>query len=67
MVWRFLTFMAMGLLLCWITGEASAQFYKVYGWSTPKQGEVELVYWTSFIASSDLSYEFFDKTVHRDS
>lgn len=62
---RFLSSIAMGLLFLWIAGEASAQFYKVYGYGTRKQGEAELVYWTSYIASSDLSYKFFDKTVSR--
>lgn len=66
MVRRFLSLIVIALSFLWITGEASAQLYKVYGWSTPEQGEIELVYWTSFIASSDLSYQFFDKEVNRD-
>jgi len=46
---RFLSSIAFGLLFLWIAGEASAQFYKVYGWGTRKQGEAELGYWTSYI------------------
>jgi len=43
----------------------NAQFYQVYGYLTPDANEKELVYWTSFIPSSDHSYEFFGDTVSR--
>jgi len=42
-------------------GTAEAQFYKVYGYKTRKEGEIEFVYWTSCIASSNLKYSFFGK------
>jgi len=63
---RFLSSIAIGFLFLWIAGSVSAQFYKVYGYGTRKQGEAELVYWISYIASSDLFYKFFDKAVNRE-
>lgn len=43
----------------------NAQFYQVYGYLTPDANEKELVYWTSYIPSSDQSYAFFEDTVSR--
>ena len=42
-----------------------AQFYQVYGYLTPDANEKELVYWTTYIPSSDHSYSFFGDTVGR--
>lgn len=42
-----------------------AQFYQVYGYQTLDANEKELVYWTSYIPSSDHSYSFFGDTVGR--
>jgi len=41
------------------------QFYQVYGYQTAEANEKELVYWTSFIPSSDHEYPFFGDTVGR--
>ena len=43
-----------------------ARHFKVYGWSTPKADEVELVYWTDYVASSDQNMNFFGNTVPRE-
>lgn len=48
-----------------MVGKAEAQFYKIYGYKTRKAGELEFVYWTSYIASSNLNYQFFDKIAER--
>lgn len=42
-----------------------AQFYQVYGYTTPDANEKELVYWTTYIPSSDQSYAYFGDTVSR--
>jgi hypothetical protein len=42
-----------------------AQFFQVYGYLTPDANEKELVYWTTYIPSSDQSYSFFGDTVGR--
>ena len=42
-----------------------AQFYQVYGYTTPDANEKELVYWTTYIPSSDQSYSYFGDTVIR--
>ncbi|MEN8202078.1 MAG: hypothetical protein ABFS28_05730 [Bacteroidota bacterium] len=42
-----------------------AQFYQVYGYLTAEANEKELVYWTSYIPSSDQDYSFFGETVDR--
>ena len=41
------------------TATAGAQFYQVYGYTTLDPSEKELVYWTSYIPSSDHDYDFF--------
>ena len=41
------------------------QFYQVYGYLTPDANEKELVYWTTYIPSSDQSYPYFGDTVSR--
>ena len=43
----------------------NAQFYQVYGYQTPEANEKEVVYWTSYVPSSDHSYAFFGDTVNR--
>lgn len=45
---------------------ADARRFKVYGYQGPDAGEVELVYWTDYIAASDLRMPFFGKTVDRE-
>lgn len=54
-----------GVLLLSLSGILHAQFYQVYGYLTPGSNEKELVYWTTFIPSSDQSYSFFGDTVSR--
>lgn len=53
-------------ILVLATGESlMAQFYQVYGYMTPGANEKELVYWNTYIPSSDHSYPFFGDTVGR--
>lgn len=52
------------LLLC-LPDAVQSQFYKVYGYTTLDANEKELVYWTTFIPSSEISYPFFGDTVSR--
>lgn len=47
----FLFFSSIPALYC--------QFYQVYGYQTAEANEKELVYWTSFIPSSNHEYPFF--------
>ena len=54
-----------GLLFSGSTLALHAQFYQVYGYTTPGANEKELVYWTTYIPSSDQSYSFFGDTVSR--
>jgi len=54
-----------GLLCSGSTLALHAQFYQVYGYTTPGANEKELVYWTTYIPSSDQSYSFFGDTVSR--
>jgi hypothetical protein len=42
-----------------------AQLYKVYGYQPAEAGELEFVLWNSYIPSSNLSYNFFGKTLDR--
>lgn len=58
------------LLSVWILGitfslDACAAGFKVYGYKTRKQGEIELVYFNNFFAKSDLMQSFFGKTVEK--
>ncbi len=51
-------------LLCCI-GSSKSQFFQVYNYTNLDANEKELVYWTSFIPSSDNSYSFFGEAVDR--
>jgi len=53
------------LLFLFIAGAARSQFYQVYGYTTLDPSEKELVYWTSYIPSSDHNYSFFGNDVSR--
>jgi hypothetical protein len=55
-----------GALLFSFSEALDAQFYQVYGYTTPDANEKELVYWTSYIPSSDQSYSFFGDTISRE-
>jgi hypothetical protein len=59
----FVILLTVLLTVPWHNGHA--QFYKVYGYETLDANEKELVYWTSFIPSSDHNYPFFGDTVSR--
>ncbi len=48
-----------------IPGKSYSQFYKIYGYGTPEAGEKELVYWLSYIPSSDHTYYYFGEDVER--
>ncbi|NOZ11789.1 MAG: hypothetical protein GXP09_12230 [Gammaproteobacteria bacterium] len=50
------------LILALTSGLAQARHFKVYGYGTPKAGEVELVYWTDYVAKSDTTMNYFGKT-----
>lgn len=54
-----------GVMLLSCSALLKAQFYQVYGYLTPGSNEKELVYWTTYIPSSDQSYSFFGDTVSR--
>ncbi len=55
-----------GLILFLFTAAAEARHFKVYGYQGPDAGEVELVYWTDYVAASDLQMPFFGKSVDRE-
>jgi len=42
------------------------QFYKVYGYKTLDAGEIELVYWNSYVLSSDHQMNFFNNSVKQE-
>ncbi len=50
------------LVLALSTGLAQARHFKVYGYNTPEAGEMELVYWTDYVAKSDTTMNYFGKT-----
>ena len=52
-------------LLLLFTISVKAQFYQVYGYQTLDPSEKEIVYWTTFIPSSDHNYSFFGNDVSR--
>lgn len=56
----------MGLLLILFVSlvamRAEARHFKVYGYNTPDQGEVELALWTDYVVQSDVTMDFFEKT-----
>jgi len=62
---RTATLILMFLLFTCSSSLLYAQFYQVYGYTTPDANEKELVYWTSYIPSSDHSYTFFGDSVGR--
>ena len=43
-----------------------ARDFKVYGYKTPSQGEVELVYWWDYFVKSDKDYDYFGETLDRE-
>ncbi len=45
---------------------SSAQFYKVYEYTTAEAGEIELVYWTTYVPSSGQNYTFFGEDYSRE-
>jgi hypothetical protein len=63
---KCLKYFIVALFAIFALGHAEAQFYKVYGWKTPEAGEIELVYWTTYIASSDLQYTFFNNIAKKE-
>lgn len=48
------------------TATAEARHFKVYGYQGPAAGEIELVYWTDYVAASDHPMAFFGETVDRE-
>jgi hypothetical protein len=57
---------SLALILFIFTSPAEARHFKVYGYQGPDAGEVELVYWTDYVAASDLRMPFFGKSVDRE-
>lgn len=63
---KFTLYLLAGVIVSFAIPEHSfSQFYKIYGYATPEAGEKELVYWLSYIPSSDNTYSFFGKNVDR--
>jgi hypothetical protein len=62
---KFYTSVLFFALIHSISLDLKSQFYQVYGYETLDANEKELVYWTSFIPSSDAEYPFFGDTVSR--
>lgn len=54
------------LSVFFFSGISEARHFKVYGYKTPDQGDVELVYWVDFIADSDNQMPYFGKTIDRE-
>ena len=57
------------VLVLWglvLSPESEAQLYKVYGYDTAEQGEVEVVLWNSYVAQSDGTHAYFGDTVDRE-
>jgi hypothetical protein len=59
------TLLPISILIFCFSSDLDSQFYKVYEYQTLDANEKELVYWTTFIPSSDLQYPFFGDTVSR--
>ncbi|MBI4715386.1 MAG: hypothetical protein HY760_05560, partial [Nitrospirae bacterium] len=55
-------FFPVSLALLAFSPDAEARHFKVYGYQTPGAGETEIVYWTDYVAGSDRTMTFFDKT-----
>ncbi len=49
-----------------LTSLLQAQFYKVYPYQPVEAGEIEFSLWNSYIASSDLNYNFFNQKLSRE-
>jgi hypothetical protein len=43
-----------------------ARDFKVYGYSTPHEGQLELVYWIDYFAKGNGDYSYFGRTVDKD-
>ena len=48
------------LILC-LSSSTFGQFYKIYGYRTLDASEWELVYWNSYVVSSENAMDFFDE------
>lgn len=51
---------------CFDADPAAARYFKVYGYKTPSQGEMELVYWTNYVAKGSGDITYFGRTVDED-
>jgi hypothetical protein len=54
------------LSAAFLVSELSAAGFKLYGYKTRKQGEVELVYFNNYYAKSDLTQSFFGNNLDKD-
>ena len=65
---KTILFVAISLAILNVTGinVAEARDFKVYGYKTPHEGEVELVYWVDYFARANQDYSYFGKPVNKD-
>jgi hypothetical protein len=65
---RWISFVTMLMAAVFFFGSepAAAEFYKVYGYTTPERGKVELAYWTTHILSSSERHSFFGRSKERE-
>lgn len=66
MVAIFLFLLSSSAISFVLIDQAQARDFKVYGYNTPSQGEVELSYWVDYFARGNGDYQFFDKKVDKD-
>lgn len=59
---RGLQLFCLTLTLLFLPSTATAGHFKVYGYTTPEQGEMELAYWTDYTIQSDAAMDFFGST-----
>lgn len=63
---RLMGLLCAGALALTATSAQAVPKFKVYGWKTPDQGEMELVYWTDYIVSSGNQQAWFGSTVDKE-
>lgn len=54
------------LIVMLLPAVSKAQFYRVYGYETMEQGEIEVVMWNSAVVQSDGTLSYFGNEVSRD-
>ncbi len=51
--------------LLFAASQAQAQYYRVYGWETPRRGWLELNMWNKYVSSSDNTFSLNDQQLSR--